>query len=67
MTTYDPSIAPENQPRVPTPDEEPDARVRRKIANRIPAERLERVPTPEEEPDADVRREIAYQIKENTQ
>ena len=65
MTTYDPSIAPENQPRVPTPEEEPDAWVRWRIARRIPAERLGRVPTPEEEPDAWVRWEIAYQIKEN--
>ena len=65
MTTYDPSIAAEYQPRVPTLDEEPDADVRWRISYRIPAERLERVPTPDEEPDARVRRMIAYRIKEN--
>ena len=60
MTTYDPSIAPEHQPRVPTPEEEPDRWVRLRIARRIP--RLNRVPTPEEEPDEGVRWEIAYRI-----
>ena len=35
MTTYDPTIAAEDQPRVPTPEEEPDAGVRWVIANRI--------------------------------
>ncbi|MFH1553332.1 MAG: hypothetical protein ABII76_00450, partial [Pseudomonadota bacterium] len=42
--------------RIPTPAEEPDAVVRWRIADRIPAERLQRVPTEAEEPDADVRR-----------
>ena len=67
MSTYDPSIAPENQPRVPTPEEEPDVAVRWWIACLIPAERLERVPTPDEEPDGPVRWRIARRIKENTQ
>ena len=35
MTTYDPSIAAEDQSRVPTPEEEPDAEVRWEIASRI--------------------------------
>ena len=66
MTTYDPTIAAYDQPRVPTLNEEPDAVVRWRIALRIPAERLGRMPTPEEEPDAAVRRRIADRIKENT-
>ena len=66
MTAYDPTIVDYYQPRVPTPEEEPHARVRWQIANRIPAERLDRVPTPDEEPDEEVRRVIAYRIKENT-
>ena len=60
--TYDPTIAPEDQPRVPTPDEEPDAHLRRFIANQIPVERLGRVPTPDEEPDVGVRWRIACLI-----
>ena len=66
MTAYDPTIADYDQPRVPTPEEEPDEGVRRRIALHIPAERLERVPTPEEEPHAPVRRMISLRIKENT-
>ena len=63
MTTYDPSINPEDQPRMPTPEEEPDTETRWRIANRIPAERLDRVPTPEEEPDIRIRSWIADRIK----
>ena len=64
-TTYDPTIAAYDQPRVPTLNEEPRAGVRWRIAYRIPAERLGRVPTPDEEPDEEVRRVIALRIKEN--
>ena len=63
MTTYDPSIAAEDQSRVPTPEEEPDNEARWRIAYRIPAERLDRVPTPDEEPDMYVRWRIADRIK----
>ena len=62
MTTYDPSIAAYDQPRVPTPEEEPDADVRWQIAQRIPADRLERVPTLAQEPSRLARWEVAYRI-----
>jgi len=37
--------------------------VRRAVAYRIPAERLERVPTPDEEPSVTVRRTVAERIR----
>jgi len=47
---------------IPTPDEEPDAGVRRWVAERIPAERLTRLLTPDEEPDVGVRWRVAERI-----
>ena len=64
-TTYDPTIAAYDQPRVPTPEEEPDVGVRWWIACLIPAERLGRVPTTDEEPDAETRLRIARRIPAN--
>jgi len=48
--------------RIPTPEEEPDAGVRRWVAEQIPSERLDRLLTPAEEPNAWVRWQVAYCI-----
>jgi len=47
---------------VPTPDEEPDAGMRRLVAGCIPAKRLDHLLTPDEEPDATVRWHVASRI-----
>ncbi|MFH1973053.1 MAG: hypothetical protein ABIK13_00380 [Patescibacteria group bacterium] len=45
--------------RIPTPEEEPDAEVRQRVAKCIPTERLDRLLTPAEEPDEGVRWRVA--------
>jgi len=48
--------------RILTPEEEPDADVRWRVAYQIPTDRLDHLPTPDEEPNARVRQRVACRI-----
>jgi hypothetical protein len=64
MAAYLRLIAQEGRLRLLTPEEEPDAEVRRLVALHIPEEMLVRVPSQYEEPDSDVRWIVVHRIPE---